>query len=52
MVGLIIIGVLVLIVSYAWAKGISDMHQKHPEYKGEDFLADWDDDKVHTEDIC
>jgi len=51
MVGLIIIGVLVLIVSYAWVKGISNMKEKHPEYKGEDFLADWDDDKVHTEDI-
>jgi len=51
MVGLIIIGVLVLIVSFAWAKGIADMHKKHPDYKGEDFLADWDDDKVHTEDI-
>ena len=48
MVGLIILGVLVLIVSYAWAKGISDMHEKHPDYKGEDFL-DWDDNKNHTE---
>lgn len=51
MVGLIIIGVLVLIVSYAWVKGINNMNKKHPNYKGEDFLADWDDDKVHTEDI-
>ena len=48
MVGLIIIGVLVLIVSYAWATAISDMHEKHPDYKGEDFL-DWDDNKNHTE---
>ena len=48
MVGLIIIGVLVLIVSYAWAKGINDMHKKHPDYKGGDFL-DWDDNKNHTE---
>ena len=55
MVGLIIIGVLVLIVSYAWAKAISDMHKNHPDYKGEDFLNwdrkndDWDDNKTHSE---
>jgi hypothetical protein len=48
MVVLIIIGVLTLIVSYAWAKAISDMKEKHPEYKGEDFL-NWNDDKNHTE---
>jgi len=48
MVGLIILGILVLVVSYAWVKGISDMKEKHPEYKGEDFL-NWDDDKSHTE---
>jgi hypothetical protein len=55
MVGLIIIGVLVLIVSYAWVKGISNMKEKHPDYKGEDFLnwdgkyPDWDDNKTHSE---
>ena len=48
MVGLIIIGVLVLIVSYAWATAISNMKEKHPDYKGGDFL-DWDDNKNHTE---
>ena len=48
MVGLIIIGVLVLLVSYAWVKGISNMKKNHPDYKGEDFL-NWDDDKNHTE---
>lgn len=48
MVGLIIIGVLVLIVSYAWATAISNMNEKHPDYKGHDFL-DWDDNKNHTE---
>lgn len=54
MVGLIIIGMLVVIVSYAWAKAISDMHKHHPEYRGEEFL-NWDrehddwDNKNHTE---
>lgn len=55
MVGLIIIGILTLIVSYAWTKAITDMHEKHPDYKGHDFLNwdgkhdDWDDNKTHTE---
>ena len=48
MVGLTILAALVLLVSYAWAKGISDMHKNHPDYKGEDFLS-WDDNKNHTE---
>ena len=49
MVGLIIIGILVLIVSYTWAKGISDMKKNHSDYKGEDFFDNWDDNKVHSE---
>jgi len=42
--------ILIIIVSYAWASGISDMQKNHPEYKGEDFL-DWDDNKQHTESL-
>lgn len=55
MVGLIIIGILTLTVSYAWAKGISDMKKQHPDYQGKEFLNwdgkhdDWDDNKTHTE---
>ena len=49
MVGLIIIlAILTIIVSYAWAKGISDMNKNYPDYKEEDFLY-WDDDQSHTE---
>jgi hypothetical protein len=46
--------VLVAILSYAWVKGISNMKENHPDYKGEEFLNwdrkndDWD--KTHTED--
>jgi len=45
------IGILVsLIITYwVWTTGIDNMKEKHPDYKGEDFL-NWDDDKFHTED--
>jgi hypothetical protein len=45
------IGIFVslVIICWAWATGIDNMKEKHPDYKGEDFL-NWDDDKVHTED--
>ena len=39
---------LLIIVSWAWVKGISDMKKNHPDYKGEDWL-NWDDNKNHTE---
>ena len=39
---------LVTLVALIWVKGIDNMKDKHPDYKGEDFLH-WDDDKVHTE---
>jgi len=40
--------VSVVIVSWAWATGIDNMKENHPDYKGEDFL-NWDEDKNHTE---
>lgn len=45
------IGIFVslVIIYWAWATGIDNMKEEHPDYKGEDFL-DWDDDKFHTED--
>ena len=57
----IVMFVFVAILSYAWVKGISNMKENHPDYKGEDFLnwdgktaswetEKWDDDKTHTED--
>jgi hypothetical protein len=50
MVGLIlfILFSFVVFLTWAWVKGINYMQDKHPDYKGEDFL-DWDDDKNHTE---
>ena len=46
-------GVIVFIVifsiflSWAWVRGISDMKENHPDYKGEDFL-DWGEDECVT----
>jgi len=46
------------LLSWAWVKGISNMKENHPDYKGEDFLNtsagrdnwdDWDDNMAHTE---
>jgi Na+/citrate or Na+/malate symporter len=54
MVGLIILSVVVIgTIAIAWASGIDMMKQKHPDYKGEDFL-NWDNenndwDNAHTE---
>lgn len=48
------------LLAWAWARGISSMKEKHPDYKGEDFLNwdnqihtagrdGWDDNLFHTE---
>jgi hypothetical protein len=46
------------LLSWAWVKGISNMKENHPDYKGEDFLStsagrdlwdDYDENTVHTE---
>ena len=53
---LITIGIVLIItipISLLWVKGISNMKEKYPNYKGEDFLSTaagrdaWDD--AHTE---
>ena len=44
----IIMFILIVIASYAWVRGISNMQKNHPEYKGEDFL-NWDDNEIHSE---
>lgn len=31
----------VAIVSYLWIGGIDDMQKNHPNYKGEDFLGEY-----------
>jgi hypothetical protein len=45
-----VILIFVVIVAVLWVKGIDDMKENHPDYKGEDFL-DWDDNKQHTENV-
>ena len=46
------------LLSCAWVKGISNMKENHPDYKGDDFLStsagrdlwdDYDENTVHTE---
>jgi hypothetical protein len=52
----------VSLLSWAWVRGIDNMKENHPDYKGEDFLnwgedelkskpksPEWDDNHVHTE---
>jgi len=46
MIGIIISAVISVIVGILWTKGIDNMKENHPDYKGGDFL-DWDDN--HTE---
>lgn len=31
---------VVIGVSALWVKGITNMHEKHPDYKGEDLFGD------------
>ena len=35
--------IITVIVSVLWIRGIDKMMDKHPDYKGEDFL-DWKDE--------
>ena len=37
---ILVVGFIACIIALAcvWAYGIHDMHEKHPDYKGEDFL--------------
>lgn len=39
MVGLIFLGVFVILgIASFWIKGIDDMQENHPDYKGEDLF--------------
>jgi len=48
MVGVVIALIVTIPIAWLWVNGIHNMKEKHPDYKGEDFL-DWDDNKNHTE---
>ena len=43
---LIVIGIAALI-SWVWVRGIDNMKNNHPDYKGKDFL-DWEDDEYEN----
>jgi hypothetical protein len=47
MVGLIIVILVSMSVSILWVKGIDNMKQNHPDYKGEDFL-NWDEEDKNS----
>ena len=42
---ILLIGVALALVllSWAWANGIENMKEKHPDYKGDDWL-NWDEE--------
>lgn len=42
--------IFVLLISIAWVRGIDNMKEKHPDYKGEDFLY-WDKMKKYENDL-
>jgi hypothetical protein len=42
--------IFVLLISWTWVSGIKNMKEKHPDYKGEDFL-DWDKMKKYENDL-
>jgi len=31
--------IAVILLSIFWVKGITDMHEKHPDYKGQDLFG-------------
>jgi hypothetical protein len=37
--------IMAAIVSFFWVRGIDNMKENHPDYKGEDLFGNWDDEK-------
>jgi hypothetical protein len=35
-----VMAIVVIVISVLWVKGITDMHEKHPDYKGDDLFND------------
>ena len=48
LIAILIVLIITIPISILWVRGIHNMKEKHPDYKGDDFL-DWDDNKTHTE---
>jgi hypothetical protein len=42
--------IFVLTISILWVRGIDNMKNNHPDYKGEDFL-DWDKMKKYEDNL-
>ena len=36
----VLMDIVVIILSIYWVKGITDMHEEHPDYKGEELFGD------------
>jgi hypothetical protein len=44
---------VVVVISVFWVKGITDIHEKHPDYKGDDLFGegfDFDDKEENRKD--
>ncbi len=37
---MIITILVVIVIALLWGKGITNMHEKHPDYKGDDLFLD------------
>lgn len=44
-----IISAILGLIVWAWIRGIDDMMENHPDYKGEDLFDDEYDKNQHTE---
>lgn len=42
--------IFTLVISIVWVNAIDNMHENHPDYKGEDFL-NWDKMKKYENDL-
>ena len=50
----VLMTIVVIIISVLWVKGITDMHEKHPDYKGEELFGNgfnFDDKEETDEDV-
>lgn len=48
MIALLIgVSLALIVLVWAWVNGIDNMKEKHPDYKGDDFLT-WDEDDKNT----
>ena len=36
--------IVIVLISYFWVNGITSMHEKYPDYKGEEFSGGFDFD--------